>query len=100
MMMLTGRGLCTTSADVSANEMHHFFDVKVDGVRASTSDAPPPSVTAVPLGCVLHVFRRLSVSASAWTTALVVPSTTRSAGPLLTDPVYNDVINVPIKIKK
>jgi len=41
--------------------MHRFFYVEVAGVRAPTSDAPPPSFTAVPLGCVLRVLRPLSV---------------------------------------
>ena len=46
---------------ISAEDMHHFFDTKVAGVRASTSDAPPPSFTAAPLGCVLRVIRPLTV---------------------------------------
>jgi len=30
--------------------MHHFFDVKVAGFRASTNDTHPPSFTTAPLG--------------------------------------------------
>ena len=56
--MLMGRVHTSTSADVNADEMHRFFDAKVVGVRASTSDAPPLVFTAAPLGCV---FRPLSI---------------------------------------
>ena len=59
--MLMGRGHTPTSADVNADELHRHFDAEVVGVRASTSDAPPPSFTAAPLGCVLRVFRPLSI---------------------------------------
>ena len=59
--MLMGRGHTPTSADVNAEEMHRYFDAKVAGVRASINDAPPPSFTAAPLGCVLRVFRPLSI---------------------------------------
>ena len=59
--MLMGREHTPTSADVNADEMHRQFDARVAGVRASTSDAPPPSFTAVPLGCVFRVFRPLSI---------------------------------------
>jgi len=57
--MLMGRGHTPISADVNADEMHRHFDAKVAGVRVFTSDAPPPSFTAAPLGCVLRVFRPL-----------------------------------------
>jgi len=50
-----GSGRTPTSADVS------FFYAKVAIVGASTSDAPPPLFTASSLGCVLSVFRPLSV---------------------------------------
>ena len=58
---LMGRGQAPATNAVSAHDMHRFFDAKVAGVRASTSDAPPPSFTAAPLGCVLRVFRPLTV---------------------------------------
>src|SRR5664279_4055931 len=58
---LMGRGQTSTSVAVSADAMHQFFDSKVSGVRASTSDASPPSFSAAPLGCVLRVFRPLTV---------------------------------------
>ena len=57
-----GRGHAPTPVAVSADEMHCFFDAKVAGVRASTSDAPAPSFSAAPLGCVLRVFRPLTVA--------------------------------------
>ena len=59
---LMGRGQTPATNAVSAShDMHRFFDAKVAGVRASTSDAPPLSFTAAPLGCVLRVFRPLTV---------------------------------------
>ena len=59
---LMGRGHSPTPNAVSADEMHRFFDAKVAGVRASTSDAPPPSFSVAPLGCVLRVFRPLTTA--------------------------------------
>lgn len=56
-----GRGQTPSSATINSDKMHSFFDAKVAGVRASTSDAPPPSFTAAPLGCVLRLFRPLAV---------------------------------------
>jgi hypothetical protein len=58
---LMGRGQTPTTDAISADDMHRFFDAKVAAVRASTSDAPPPSFIAAPLGCVLRVFRPLTV---------------------------------------
>ena len=81
--MLIGRGHIPTSADVNADEMHRYFDARVAGVRASTSNAPPPSFTVAPLGCVLHVFRPLSiVDVTAAVRAL--PDKLRSSDPLPT----------------
>ncbi len=57
---LMGRGRTPITDVVSADVMHQFFDSKVAAVRASTSDAPPPSFTAAPLGCILRVFRPLT----------------------------------------
>jgi len=54
-----GRGCAPINDTVSVDDIHHFFDTKVAAVRASTSDAPPPSFTADLLGCVLRVFRPL-----------------------------------------
>jgi len=33
--------------------------MKVDGVRATTANAPPPSLSTVPPGCRLHAFQSL-----------------------------------------
>ncbi len=49
---LMGRRRAPTFAAVTADEMHQFFDSKVTDVRASTSDAPPPSCFSAPPGCV------------------------------------------------
>jgi len=59
--VLMGRGRVPASPDITADAAHSFFDAKVDGVRASTSDAPPPTFTAAPPGCSLSDFRRLTV---------------------------------------
>ena len=58
---LMGLRHASITGAVSADDMHHFFDMKVAGVRTSTTDAPSPSFTAAPLGCVLRVFRPLTV---------------------------------------
>lgn len=58
---LMGRGQIPITDSVSADVMHRFFDAKVATVRASTSDAPPPTFVAAPLGCVLRVFRPLTI---------------------------------------
>jgi len=47
------------SSAVDADEIHRFFD-KVAAVRASTTDATPPTFSTVPFGCVLHCFRSLT----------------------------------------
>jgi len=46
---------------INATEFHRFFDAKVDGVRATTANAPPPSYSTVPPGCSLHAFQSLVV---------------------------------------
>ena len=58
--VLLGRKCAPVSDAITADDAHRFFDVKVAGVRASTSDAKPPSFTPAPLGCVLRVFRPLT----------------------------------------
>ena len=56
-----GRGHVPLSTSVDAHQLHRFFDDKVAGVRASTADAPPPSFTTAPPGCVLSTFQTLDV---------------------------------------
>ena len=57
---LLGRGSAPSSPAVSADDAHRYFDDKVAGVRASTSDAPPPSFSTAPPGCILRDFRLLT----------------------------------------
>jgi len=59
--VLLGRGRIPTSASITADAVHAFFDAKVDGVRSSTNDAPPPTFTTAPPGHTLTDFLRLSV---------------------------------------
>jgi len=58
--VLLGRGRAPACSAVTADQMHRYFDDKVAGVQASTSDAPPPTFTAVPTGCSFDSFRRLT----------------------------------------
>lgn len=58
---LLGRGRPSTLPAISANALHKFFNDKVDGVRASTSDAPAPSFTTAPESCSMHDFQTLTV---------------------------------------
>ena len=53
---LLGRGR-TPVTDVSASDLHRFFDDKVGKVRAATADADPPTFTPAPVGCVMRVFQ-------------------------------------------
>ena len=57
---LIGRGPIRSPAGVSASDFHRFFDEKVEGVRASTCSAPPPTFTGAPPGCSLHRFELLT----------------------------------------
>ena len=59
--VLLGRGRIPSSLSVTADAVHVFFGAKVVGGRSSTNDAPPPGFTAVPPGCSLTEFQRLSV---------------------------------------
>ena len=59
---LLGRGHVPPSRDIGAETFHQFFEAKVAGVRASTSDAPSPSFTPVPSGIQLSDFRSLTVN--------------------------------------
>ena len=58
---LMGRGRSPTCSTIGATAFHRHFDDKVAAVRASTSDAPPPSYTTAPQGCSFHDFRSVSV---------------------------------------
>ncbi|HSN23630.1 MAG TPA: hypothetical protein VLS45_05600, partial [Methylomicrobium sp.] len=58
---LMGRGHNPASADITADMAHRFFDSKVDGVRAATNNASPPSYTPAPPGCILRDFQRLKI---------------------------------------
>jgi hypothetical protein len=53
---ILGRGRAPPSTDISASNMHCFFDNKVAGVRAATANADPPVFTPAPVGCVLRLF--------------------------------------------
>ena len=44
-----------------AHTLHKFFDEKVDGVRAATADAPPPTFVPIREGCSLNAFRLVTV---------------------------------------
>jgi hypothetical protein len=80
---LMGRRQAPTSVAITADEMHRFFDSKVADVRASTSDAPPPSFSAAPLGCVLRMFRPLTV-ADVVTAVRLLPDKQCNSDPLPT----------------
>jgi len=58
---LLGRGHVPPSHDIGAETFHQFFEAKVAGVRASTTDAPSPSFTSVPPELQLFNFRSLTV---------------------------------------
>ena len=53
-----GRGHASITGTVRTEDMHHFFDMKVAGVRASTAEAPPPSFNAASLGVFCASFVR------------------------------------------
>jgi len=59
---LMGRGRVPTPSTVDAMTFHQHFDAKVANVRATTADAPPPSFTPSPPGCLLAEFRLLTVA--------------------------------------
>ena len=54
------RGLVPPSSAVDVDDIHRFFDDKMAAVRASTTDATPPTFSTVPIGCVLRCFRPLT----------------------------------------
>ena len=56
---LMGRGRVPPTDAIDATEFHRFFDAKVDGVRSSTADAPPPSFSSAPSDCRLREFQPL-----------------------------------------
>jgi len=58
--MLLGRGRVPPCGAIDVAEFRRYFDDKVAGVRASTSDAPPPTFTPAPSGCQLLEFRPLT----------------------------------------
>jgi len=52
---------CSPVTDVIALHNHtQYFEDKVDGVRLATADAPPPTFTYAPAGCILYIFRPLA----------------------------------------
>ena len=55
-----GRGRAPVSDDIDAKTLHKYFEDKVDGVRLATADAPPPTFTCAPAGCILRSFRPLA----------------------------------------
>ena len=56
-----GRGRIPPCDAINATKFHRFFDAKVDEVRATAANAPPPSYSTVPLGRTLHAFQSLVV---------------------------------------
>jgi len=40
--------------------LHKYIEDKVDCVRLATADAPPPTFTCAPAGCILYIFRPLA----------------------------------------
>jgi len=59
---LMGRGRVPASDVVDATAFHRHFDTKVADVRELTADAPPPSFTPSPPGCLLAEFRPLTAA--------------------------------------
>ena len=96
---LMGRRRALTSVAITADEMHKFFDSKVADVRASTCDAPPSSFSAALLGCVLRVFRPLTV-ADVVAAVRLLPDKQCNSNPLPTR-VLKDNIDVlaPLLVK-
>jgi len=58
---LLGCGSVPSCDDIDVAEFRRYFDMKVAGVCASTSDAPLPTFTSAPPGCQLLAFRALTV---------------------------------------
>jgi len=84
-----GRGRAPINDTVSADDIQHFFDTKVAAVRASTSDAPPPSFIAAPLGCVIRPLTVIYVVAA----VRVLPDKQR-ASDLLPTRVLKDNVDI------
>jgi len=80
---LMGRQNAPMSGAITADEMLRFLYSKVANVRASTSDAPPPSLSAAPLGCILLAFRPLTV-ANVVATVRLLPDKQCNSDPLPT----------------
>jgi hypothetical protein len=58
---LMGRGRVPLGDDVDATQFHQFFDQKVEGIRSSTANAPPPTYTTCPGDCSFSDFACLTV---------------------------------------
>jgi len=59
---LMGRGHAPpSSSSIDAQDLHRFFEEKIDGVRASTANAAPPSIVSAPSDCQFPVFCALDV---------------------------------------
>jgi len=58
---LLGRGRAPLSSDVDADTLHHYFDNKVAGIRASTNGADSPTFMPAPVGCELRLLIPVSL---------------------------------------
>jgi hypothetical protein len=85
-----GRGRVPPSDAISPVEFHRSFDDKVDGVRAMTSDAPPPSFTSVSPGCSLFQFHPLTVE-DVVAAVRALPDKQSASDPLPTNLLKNNV---------
>jgi len=92
-----GRRHVPMSVAIIADEMHRFLDSKVADVRASTSDALPPSSFAAPPGCVLRAFRPLTAHRSPLT-AVVAAVRLLPDKPCNSDPLPTRLLKVNIDL--
>ena len=58
---LMGRGHTPPSTWIDAQDLHQFFEAKIDGVRASTAGAAAPLFVSAPPGCEFSAFHAPSV---------------------------------------
>ena len=56
-----GRGHAPPSSSIDAQDLHRFFEEKINGVRASTASAAPPSFVSAPPDCEFSAFCALDV---------------------------------------
>ena len=58
---LMGRGHAPSTTSIDAQDLHRFFEEKIDSIRASTAGAAAPSFVSAPPGCDFSVFHAISV---------------------------------------